>query len=112
MNAKRVVPKAYVTRRQQPGRVVKDADDYTPPKCGPPDGVEAEGEGANVKEAVRAATQNAIEICKLYKGCDSLNPLCLFKVSKIKLADIAGGRKKATAIGTCECGTSEVLPGD
>ena len=92
-------------------RLLKDGD-YTPPKCGPPEGVEADGEGGDVKEAVQAATRNAMDVCKLYKGCDTINPTCLFKVSKVKVADLPNNRKKATAIGLCECGTRETLPGE
>jgi hypothetical protein len=51
-------------------------NEYTPPICGPSEGVETDAEGENVKEAVQLAFEKAMKVCQLFGGCDKLNPTC------------------------------------
>jgi hypothetical protein len=87
-------------------------DEYKPRDCGPTDGVEADAEGASVKEAVQAAYRRAADICQLFGGCDKLNPICLFQLAQIKISSNGKGMLKATVRGACRCGQHESVPGE
>jgi hypothetical protein len=84
-------------------------------RCGPDnEGVEASALGLDEKDALRAATQRAINICKLYpEACATgANKNCLFKVGKVKVEDAAENKVKVTVSGICVCADREILPGD
>ena len=87
-------------------------NEYRPPLCGPSEGVEADAEGESVKEAVQSAYKKAMEICRLFGGCDKLNPNCLFDMKKLKVTDASNGKQKATVIGVCQCGQYRPPPGE